>query len=277
VDGRPLRGGISSSVHVVTLRHRSGTRQEVVVRRWVGDDVDRARRRVEREGRILTALAGTEIPAPALVATSDGTETDAMPALVMTRVPGEVYLAPRDPNGWLRQMAAILPRIHELDVAADPWEPAAVQPRPVPDGISPAVWTAAAAVLAQPPPPSTESVRRFVHTDYQHFNLLWHDGHLSGVVDWVSPSLGSPDLDVAHCRLNLAVLFTPDWSERFRLAYEAEAGRSVHPWFDLFRLTMFDSNWQQFIPVQVAGRATVDIAGMPSRVEEAIAAALRQI
>ena len=167
--------------------------------------------------------------------------------------------------------------MHTVAIEADPWEPTALEPRPAPEWISPAIWDAAQAVLGQPPPAPTESPRCFVHTDYQHFNLLWEHERLTGIVDWVSPKIGPPDIDVGHCRLNLAVLFSPDWAERFRLAYEAEAGRVVHPWFDLFRLTRFSSHWQEFIPVQVGGRAPVDTAGMPQRVEDVIVATLGRV
>ncbi|MCW2936210.1 MAG: hypothetical protein JWM19_7172 [Actinomycetia bacterium] len=63
--------------------------------------------------------------------------------------------------------------------------------------------------------------------------LLWRRGRLTGVVDWATSCTGPADFDVGHCRLNLAVLFGADWAERLRLAYEAEAGRAVDPWWDL--------------------------------------------
>ena len=89
--------------------------------------------------------------------------------------------------------------------------------------------------------------------------------------------MSSPDLDVAHCRLNLAILYGQEMAERFRLAYEAEAGRRCDPWWDLHRLTRYSPEWQRFIPMQVAGRIPVDVAGMTRRVEEAMAGALRRL
>ncbi len=32
---------------------------------------------------------------------------------------------------------------------------------------------------------------------------------------------------MGHCRLNLAVLYSANWAERFRLAYEAETGMTA--------------------------------------------------
>jgi aminoglycoside phosphotransferase (APT) family kinase protein len=277
VGTRRLIGGISSSVHRVSVETRAGARRHVVLRRWVVTDIERARRLVAAEARALAALHETAVPAPELVATSDGSETDGVPALLMTRVPGHVFLTPGDPDAWIRQIAAILPHVHAVAIDGDTWEPAVREPRPCPPWIAPATWDAAQAVLTQPPPTAGEAQHSFVHNDYQHFNLLWQRQRLTGVVDWTFSSFGPSDLDVAHCRLNLAVLFAPEWAERFRFAYEAEAGRAVHPWFDLYRLTMFSLAWQHFIPDQVGGRAPVDVAGMPRRVEQTIAATLRRL
>ena len=117
----------------------------------------------------------------------------------------------------------------------------------------------------------------FMHGDFQHFNFLWTRGRLTGVVDWGSASTGSPSIDVGHCRLNLAVLFGADWAERFRLAYQAETGRSVDPWRDLQALAGYGDAWRRFIPVQVNGRVPVDTGGMTARVEEVLAAALQRV
>jgi aminoglycoside phosphotransferase (APT) family kinase protein len=119
--------------------------------------------------------------------------------------------------------------------------------------------------------------RRFIHGDFQHFNVLWSRGRLSGVVDWCSAASGPPDIDTGHCQLNLAVLFGADWAQRFRLAYEARAGRRVDPWWELYAIAGYGDAWPQFIPVQVHGRAQVDVAGMTGRVEELLQATLRRL
>jgi hypothetical protein len=88
---------------------------------------------------------------------------------------------------------------------------------------------------------------------------------------------GRADFDAGHCRLNLAVLFGADWAERLRLAYEAEAGGAIDPWWDLYAVTAYSDDWRRFIPVQVAGRAPVDTAGMTSRVEDLLEAMLGRL
>ncbi|MEQ1788652.1 MAG: phosphotransferase [Acidimicrobiales bacterium] len=247
-----------------------------MLRRWT--EVDEADRAVAmaREPRVLRLLEPTAVPAPVLLGVSDGGETDGTAAVLMSRVPGRMDLAPRDPAGWVRQMATALAAIHALPFDLPVSEPT---PRPVPDAdlpwwTTPAVWRAALEAL-QAPAPATPTC--FTHADYQHFNLLWSRGRLSGIVDWAFPAVSSPDLDVGHCRLNLTVLFGWDRAEQFRQAYEAEAGRRCQPWWDLHRLTGYDPAWQRFIPIQVAGRVPVDVEGMTRRVEEGLAATLARL
>ena len=125
-------------------------------------------------------------------------------------------------------------------------------------------------------PAPTHEVR-FTHGDYQHFNFLWQRGRLTGVVDWVGACRGPADMDVGHCRLNLAVLYSAEMAADFLAAYEADAGRRVDPYWDIRCATApaFE-DWAAFIPIQVGGRARFDSAGMHRRVDDLLAAALRR-
>jgi aminoglycoside phosphotransferase (APT) family kinase protein len=129
-----------------------------------------------------------------------------------------------------------------------------------------------AAVLAEPRAPGRTC---FIHRDYQHFNLLWSCEQLTGVIDWVEASIGPPDIDVGHCRLNLAVLFSSEIAERFLAIYEAEAGRRVDPRWDVHALLSYGPDWKRFLPLQIDGRAPLDVAGMTRRVEAVLARVLR--
>jgi aminoglycoside phosphotransferase (APT) family kinase protein len=229
-----------------------------------------------REPRVLRLLEGAPVPAPVLLGVSDGAATDGTAAVLMTRVPGRVDLAPRDPAGWVRQMATALAEVHSLAFDLPAYVP---RPRPTPDAdppwwTTPAIWRAALEVLRSPPPTTPQC---FTHGDYQHFNLLWSRGRLTGVVDWVQAATSAPDLDVGHCRLNLTILYGWERAEQLRQAYEAETGRRCEPWWDLHRLTGYDPDWQRFIPIQIAGHIPVDVAGMTGRVEEGLAATLARL
>jgi aminoglycoside phosphotransferase len=276
VAARRLTGGITSVVHSVTVEHASGRRERVVLRRYTQPEIERPPSHVEQEARTLTQLAGTSILAPRLItADPSGEHTGGVPALVMTQLPGRMDLAPREPERFIRQMAEHLARIHDTQIESRPYD-RAVQPDEyrIPTVSDRSVWLRALEVMRMGPP-SYES--RFLHRDYQHFNMLWSRGRLTGIVDWPFASMGPREIDSGHCRLNLAVLLAPEWAERFRLAYEAEAGRPTDPWWDIHAIWSFNTVWQEFIPLQVAGRITVDLDGMPARVDELLAAALKRL
>jgi aminoglycoside phosphotransferase (APT) family kinase protein len=276
VGWRRLTGGLTSLVHRLTVE-RSSQRRLYVLRRWVADGQHQeyAIGAVASETAVLTALEGRDVPAPRVV----GSTTDAAhagPAVLMTRVPGHVHLMPGDRERWLQQMARTLARIHALDVDAKPFESwlDRSQLSPLPDASRPDIWSEAITLVAQERPPGHTS---FIHRDYQHFNLLWSRERLTGVVDWVEASVGPPDVDVGHCRLNLTVLFSADVAERFRQMYEAEAGRKVDPWWDVQSLLSFGPQWKSFLPIQIDGRAPLDVDGMTRRMEDVLERTLRRL
>ncbi len=264
VGVRRLKGGITAAVHAVRVQHPRGA-TTVVVRRWVG--TRNAQDEVRREARVLGQL-GLRF-APELIAVDeDGTHGD-VPAVVMSQVPGRVVLGTNE--DYLRRLAAVLPEIHALTLEVPPYESWGSQRESPVWAQRPDLWEEALRVHAASSPSADVCV---VHRDFQHFNVLWSRGRVSGVVDWVSASRGSPDVDVAHERLNLALLHSVDVAERFRLAYEAEAGRTVDPWWDLNELVSYLPGWGHYLATQVNGAMPVDEPGMPARVEALLAAVL---
>jgi aminoglycoside phosphotransferase (APT) family kinase protein len=295
VAWRRMTGGIGSVVHRLTV-DRGSYRDVLVLRQYEYAEGDTTAT-VRHEAAILRAVNEAGLPAPELIATDPaGRDTDGHPAILMTRLPGRLDVTPADPEGWLRQIAAMAVRIHDAQIAAGPfearidaaafstngWRQSTRSLIPISSGTPvipasatrPALWAAAFDILRQQAP---EPVICFLHRDFQPFNLLWRRGQLTGVVDWTRSCTGPADFDTGHCRLNLAVLFGADWAERLRLAYEAEAGRGTDPWWDLYAVTAYSDEWRSFIPVMVAGRAPVDADGMTGRVERLLEAIMRRI
>jgi aminoglycoside phosphotransferase (APT) family kinase protein len=275
VGWRRLTGGITSSIHRLTVQHRD-RRERYVLRRWTDPAFAQyAVGAVASETAALAALARSDLPVPRVI----GSTTDAAhagPAVLMTRVPGHVDLMPRDRERWLQQMAHMLVRIHALDIDAKPFESWLDRDRlaPLPDASRPEIWREAIAVVAEDRRPTHTC---FIHRDYQHFNLLWSRERLTGVIDWVEASIGPPEVDVGHCRLNLTLLFSADVAERFREIYEAEAGRKLDPWWDVHALLSFGPGWKNFLPFQIDGRAPLEIDGMTSRMEDVLERTLRRL
>ena len=81
----------------------------------------------------------------------------------------------------------------------------------------------------------------FLHRDYHPTNLLWKDGTVSGVVDWVNGCVGPAMIDVAHCRNNLACLFGAQAAEDFLHYWLEEAGEENYSlWWDICGLANGD-------------------------------------
>jgi aminoglycoside phosphotransferase (APT) family kinase protein len=275
VAWRRLTGGIVTTVHRLTLV-RNGQSCTLVLRQFERATANHACL-IEQEAVVLRDARACGLAAPEYVTScADGADTSGHPSLLMTRLPGRVNLMPADRDDWLRQIADVAVRIHNAPVSAPAFrswiDPADLK---VPESAArPELWQTVIDLLLQPgstPDPC------FIHRDFQHFNFLWRRGQLTGVVDWGMASTGPPDADIGHCRLNLAVLFGADVAERFRLAYEAESGRAVDPWWDLHAIASYGDAWPRFIPVQVAGRAPVDTDGMTARVEDLLEAILRRL
>ncbi|CAM3587221.1 phosphotransferase family protein [Occultella aeris] len=270
----PLTGGLSEAMFRLDL---TGTdvAAAVVLRRWPNDG-DWQRDSVRREATALTLLSGRRVGAPELIATDPAGEWTGRPANLMTHLPGAGQLRPADVERWTGEMAARLALIH--DQPRDPHQPISKKWVDLDDQDRRA-WLAdlphgdEALSLARA---ATVPVREvFGHGDYQHFNLLWNRGRLTGVVDWTMSGVADAGRDVGHCALNLAVLYGPDRAGRFVAHYEAITGTRVDPAWLMSELLDFSPAWPEFIPRQVGGRVPVDRAGMRGRVEELIVEVLR--
>jgi Ser/Thr protein kinase RdoA (MazF antagonist) len=82
----------------------------------------------------------------------------------------------------------------------------------------PGSWRRAFDVLAEASP---SYVPRFLHRDYSHRNLLWSEGRIAGVVDWVETSTGPVWLDAGHAATHLALAFGPEPATAFLGRYAA--------------------------------------------------------
>ncbi len=267
----PLPGGITADMDRVTVDSPTGLK-DVVLRRWPSEGW--AEGLVTREASALAAVRGCGVPAPQLLAMDeDGAETGVRCTLT-SALSGQPDLSPADMQSWLGQLATTQAAIHavpdRLQTRWDGWyDESAALDWLVDRGLRDAAREAASGPLVE------EKV--LVHGDYQHFNVLWCDGRLSGVVDWPNAATGNRGSDVGHCRLNLAVLFDTRTAGDYLVMYERAAGVPVDRRADLRALLCFDLGWQRFIPRQVCGRAPLDVAGMPGRVAATIRDALDKI
>jgi hypothetical protein len=176
----PLVGGITAGMYRIQLSRGRRRPHAVVLRQWDGRITVDAAALVRREAHALQTLVGTGIPAPHLEAADPIGLEAGVPSLLMSLAPGEVDLTPTDFDAWLRELAATLVAIHATGIEAEPyesWIPSALPAWAERDDLWGRAFATAWAL------PSTVQ-RVFLHRDFQHFNVLWRDGLVSGVVDW---------------------------------------------------------------------------------------------
>lgn len=224
-----LHGGITAEMRRLTIGTRDGGTRDLVLRTFV--NVERAEDWLNREAGALTLLAGTDVPAPGLVAVDPTAAHCEYPSLLMTHLAGRTVLDDEGLETRVPLLARQLVAIHALRPAERPreyesWTTADTVV--VPKGADAAAWAAATDVIRNPAPPYEG---RFLHRDFQPGNVLFDvlsaspaGARITGVVDWSQPSWGPADLDVAHCSTNLALLHGRVWGLRFAQEYERAGG-----------------------------------------------------
>lgn len=233
---RRLKGATSSTLHAIDIEY-GGRSASVVLRRftneaWLKLEPDLA----VHEATSLQKTAEANLPAPRLIAYDAKGDICGVPAVLMSQLNGHVHLAPSDMNSWLVEMAEVLARIHDIDASDFPYRYFTYNEI---GGLKPpqwssyrAGWAKAIKLVRDSRPDSQES---FIHRDYHPTNLLWQNGQISGIVDWVNSCRGWPGLDIGHCRLNLAGLHGPEVADRFLHVYQGISGGSFqyNPYWDL--------------------------------------------
>ena len=210
---RQYEGGQSNPTYLV----ESAARRVVVRKKPPGALLPTAHQ-VEREYRILAALAGSRVPVPQVLALCEDDAVIGTAFYVMAHVDGRIFADPRLPGvepGSRRALylstVAGLAAIHDVDV-----EPAGLGGLGPPSGYverqirrwsrqyeasrTDDIAAMDALVRALPGclPPSPPTV--LVHGDYRIGNLVFarDADRLAGVLDWELATLGDPYADLAY-------------------------------------------------------------------------------
>jgi len=237
-----LKGSTSSTLHHVSLLVE-GRRKDVVVRQfdqkdWVTEEPDLAR----HEAESLRIAADVDIKTPKIISYAETDRECGVPVVLMTMLPGSVELKPDDQDHWVAGLAKGLMRIHKITADSFPWAYYSyhdVDTIEIPTWSTvPHIWERAIEIVRGPRPVTTPCL---IHRDYHPTNVLWTDGVVSGVVDWVNACRGPAGIDVGHCRLNLALLYSVSTADAFLVAYQREADPSFDydRYWDLLALIDF--------------------------------------
>ena len=267
-----IGGGQSNPTYLVSSGERS-----VVLRKQPGGSILPSAHAVDREYRILTALAGTDVPVPRTILFHRERDVVGTPFFLMERLEGRVFpeyalpgLAPAERRALYFAMAETMARLHRVDWNAlgladfgragnyfarqisrwtRQWHEFRVREDANVDRL--VSW------LPRHVPPGDETT--IAHGDFRFGNLMFHasEPRVIGVLDWELSTLGHPLADVAfNCiawrtapdeyggllGLDLAALGIPARDE-YVARYCAMAGRSdgptvFHEAFALFRMAV---------------------------------------
>ncbi|GAB3424458.1 phosphotransferase family protein [Flindersiella endophytica] len=204
---RGLREG--SNPWLVTIDD-GGRSSEAVLK--LGHPDDPAGFRTEVAALSLASERG--IPAPRLLASDlDGTYVD-KPVLLETVVPGSSQIPVEAAPERLRATGACIAPLRTIAVAASAELP--LRARPISasdfaagrrDGTDPTTPLLAAADERIQALPTPDGDPVLVHGDLWQGNLLWHNGSVSGIIDWDMAGVGHPSLDLAALRLDAVLLY----------------------------------------------------------------------
>lgn len=220
-----LKGSTSTILHHVTLLIEE-KEVDVVIRQfnnqaWLAEEPDL----VKHEAKSLIKAEEVNIDTPKLIAFDETGEKCGMPAILMTKLAGHVELKPRHFQQWTNELAHKLILIHNVSGDHFEWTYFTyndLQTWQLPNWSKyPNVWRILLKV-AQGPAPKVKQC--FIHRDYHPTNVLWQDGQISGMVDWVNACRGPAGVDVGHCRVNLAMLYDVQTADAFLHAYIKQAG-----------------------------------------------------
>ena len=208
----PISGGQSNPTYFVRFDNR-----DMVLRKQPEGDVLPSAHAVDREFRIMQALAATDVPVPRMLLFHAGREVVGTPFYVMERLQGRIFptyaapgLAPRERHAVYLAMAETMARLHRVDWAAiglsDYGRPGGYFTRQIGRWTrqwqlsrtrdNPDVERLIAWLPANIPDESETSIS---HGDFRLGNLMFHptEPRVVGVLDWELSTLGHPLADVA--------------------------------------------------------------------------------
>lgn len=222
-----LKGSTSSSLYRISLEVDDHTR-DVVLRKFDRKDwVDEEPNLACHEAKSLIYASQANVSTPTIIAYEESGFVCGVPMVLMTFMKGDVQLKPQNMEQWINELAKSLVTIHEVEAKDLKWSYL-----PYNDILSfevptwtttPINWKKLINIARRPRPAYKEC---FIHRDYHPANVLYKNGNISGVVDWVNACKGPAGIDVGHCRLNLALLYNVSIADQFLMAYQNIAGES---------------------------------------------------
>lgn len=199
--------------------------------KWLSEEPDLA----FHEASVLKEIEKANFHAPKLINYSEEKQLGS-PLVLMSFLEGDINITPLNFQKWLAGLAKELAMIHQHKVQGFPWHFKSWVKRDklkVPDWTAiPEVWEKLIEIFLNKKPDFKNPV--FIHRDYHPMNVLWTGDSITGVVDWINACLGPAEVDVAHCKTNLALMYGPKIANDFLNAYLDVSPQFKHdPYWDL--------------------------------------------
>lgn len=246
-----LRGGVSARVTVLEIERPRGLTEHCVVRQY-GETASSQRPGVAQdEFRLLQVLSEKQLPTPRAYLLDESGTIFPQPYIVLEYIDGNPQFMPRNPAGFIQQLALSLSKIHQVSSSEVPFLPLQeeVCARHLKQMLSSILphEEAVRSALQSGWPPERHNPRVLLHGDFWPGNVLWKDEQLVGIIDWEDAAVGDPLADLAGCRLEILWALGADAMCRFTHEYSALTSASfshLSLWdlYAAFRLRKF-SDW----------------------------------
>jgi aminoglycoside phosphotransferase (APT) family kinase protein len=207
-----IAGGQSNPTFFVDFDNRA-----LVLRKQPAGELLPSAHAIDREYRVMSALASTDVPVPRTVLYHAGRDVVGTPFYLMEKLAGRVFaqyalpgVAPPERRGMYASMARTMARLHRVDPSAvglsdygkpgnyfarqvarwtRQWQSAKTRENPALDRLI--AW------LPAHVPAGEETA--ICHGDFRMGNLMFHpsEPRVIGVLDWELSTLGHPLADVA--------------------------------------------------------------------------------
>ncbi|MBA3944004.1 MAG: phosphotransferase [Herpetosiphonaceae bacterium] len=214
-----LKGGVPAQVTALEIERPAGQMEKMIVRQPVTAD----------EFKLLQRLHAVGLATPVPYFLDQSGEILSTPYVVLEYIEGQPEFSVAHVTEPMRQLAAQLSRIHQvdctkLDVSLLPKQEQryAEMMRARATDVDEVCDEGRIRKTLEAAWPLTQRNRSvLLHGDFWPGNILWKDGQLVAVIDWEDAALGDPLADVANGRLEMLWAYGVEAMQRFTQQYQA--------------------------------------------------------
>lgn len=213
IEARQFRGGQSNPTFLLRT-----PAQTYVLRKKPAGTLLATAHMVEREYRVMTALAPTDVPVPRTYVLCEDTSVIGTPFFVMAYLQGRLFwdaalpeLSPAERTACYDEKIRVLAALHNVDVAAvglsDYGKPGNYMARQIKrwsrqyvDAKTEEVASMDRLMQWLPAHVPDDDTSCLVHGDFRFDNMMFHpsEARVIGVLDWELSTLGHPLADLAY-------------------------------------------------------------------------------